>query len=45
MNALIAKERYHFHERLFETNTLTLTKAGVTCKRYNITNIRISKNI
>lgn len=28
MNALIAKERYHFHERLFETNTLTLTKAG-----------------
>ena len=29
MNALIAKERYHFHERLFETNALTLTKAGV----------------
>ena len=29
MNALIAKGRYHFHERLFETNTLTLTKAGV----------------
>lgn len=29
MNALIAKERYQFHERLFETNTLTLTKAGV----------------
>ena len=29
MNALIAKEGYHFHERLFETNTLTLTKAGV----------------
>ena len=29
MNALIAKERYHFHERLFETNTSTLTKAGV----------------
>ena len=29
MNALIAKERYHFHERLFETNTFTLTKAGV----------------
>lgn len=29
MNALIAKERYHFHERLFETNILTLTKAGV----------------
>ena len=23
------KERYHFHERLFETNTLTLTKARV----------------
>lgn len=29
MNALIAQARYHFHERLFETNTLTLTKAGV----------------
>ena len=27
MNALIAKERYH--EKLFETNTLTLTKANV----------------
>lgn len=29
MNALIANARLHFHERLFETNTLTLTKAGV----------------
>ena len=29
MDALIAKARFHFHERLFETNTLTLTKAGV----------------
>ncbi len=29
MDALIAKARVHFHERLFETNTLTLTKAGV----------------
>lgn len=29
MNALIANTRFHFHERLFETNTLTLTKAGV----------------
>ena len=29
MNALIAKERYHFHEKLFETKTLTLTKANV----------------
>lgn len=29
MNALIANARCHFHERLFETNTLTLTKAGV----------------
>ena len=29
MNALIANARFHFHERLFETNTLTLTKAGV----------------
>ncbi len=30
MNALIANARFHFHERLFETNTLTLTKAGVS---------------
>ena len=29
MEALIAKARFHFHERLFETNTLTLTKAGI----------------
>ena len=29
MNALIANARFHFHERLFETNTLTLTKARV----------------
>lgn len=29
MDALIAKARVHFHERLFETNILTLTKAGV----------------
>lgn len=29
MNALIADARFHFHERLFKTNTLTLTKAGV----------------
>ena len=29
MNALIATARFRFHERLFETNTLTLTKAGV----------------
>lgn len=29
MDALIAGARYHFHERLFETNTLTLTSAGV----------------
>lgn len=29
MNALIVNARFHFHERLFETNTLTLTKAGV----------------
>ena len=29
MNALIAKERFQFHERLFETNTLTLTTAVV----------------
>lgn len=29
MDALIANARFHFHERLFETNTLTLTKLGV----------------
>lgn len=29
MDALITNARFHFHERLFETNTLTLTKAGV----------------
>ncbi len=29
MDALIANARFHFHERLFETNTLTFTKAGV----------------
>lgn len=29
MNSLIANARFHFHERLFKTNTLTLTKAGV----------------
>ena len=29
MDALIANSRFHFHEQLFETNTLTLTKAGV----------------
>lgn len=29
MDALIAKARFHFHERLFETNTLTLTPNGI----------------
>ena len=29
MDALIAKARFHFHEQLFETNTLTLSSAGV----------------
>lgn len=29
MAALIADARYRFHERLFETDTLTLTKAGI----------------
>ena len=29
MDALIANARFHFHEKLFETNTLTLTLAGV----------------
>ncbi|MCC8025809.1 MAG: NgoMIV family type II restriction endonuclease [Clostridium sp.] len=29
MNALIANARYNFHAQLFETNTLTLTSAGI----------------
>ncbi len=29
MDALIANARFHFHEQLFKTNTLTLTSAGV----------------
>lgn len=29
MEALIAKARFHFHEKLFETNTLTLNENGV----------------
>ena len=29
MDALIANARFHFHKQLFETNTLTLTSAGV----------------
>ncbi len=29
MDALIARARFRFHEQLFETNTLTLTSAGV----------------
>lgn len=29
MDALIAKARFQFHKRLFETNTLTLTSVGV----------------
>ena len=29
MKVLIAEARNHFYERLFETNTLTLTRAGV----------------
>lgn len=29
MDALIANTRFHFHKQLFETNTLTLTSAGV----------------
>ena len=29
MDVLIANARCHFHERLFETNTLTLTETGV----------------
>ena len=29
MEALIANARFHFHKQLFETNTLTLTSAGV----------------
>ena len=29
MDALIANARFHFHKQLFETNTLTLTTAGI----------------
>ena len=29
MDALMVQARFHFHERLFETNTLTLNKSGV----------------
>lgn len=29
MEAMIAAARFHFHKRLFETNTLTLTTSGV----------------
>lgn len=29
MDALISKARFHFHKKLFETNTLTLTTTGV----------------
>lgn len=29
MDALMANARFQFHKRLFETNTLTLTSAGV----------------
>ena len=29
MEALIAKARFRFHEKLFETNTLTLNENGV----------------
>ena len=29
MDALIANARFHFHKKLFETNTLTLTSTGV----------------
>ncbi len=29
MDALIANARVHFHERLFETNTVALTKVGI----------------
>lgn len=29
MEALIANARYHYHERLFETNTLSLNTAGI----------------
>lgn len=43
MDALIASARFHFHERLFETNTLTLTKAGVASNADNSS--RVSKAI
>lgn len=43
MDALIANARFHFHERLFETNTLTLTTTGVVSNAD--TNSRGSKAI
>lgn len=35
MDALIANARFRFHKRLFETNTLTLTKSGVASNADN----------
>lgn len=43
MDSLIATARFHFHERLFETNTLTLTSTGVASNAD--TSSRASKGI
>lgn len=34
MDSLIANARFHFHKRLLETNTLTLTSAGVASNAF-----------
>ena len=43
MDTLIANARFHFHKKLFETNTLTLTSTGVASNA--VTNSRSSKAI
>lgn len=43
MDSLIATARFHFHDRLFETNTLTLTSTGVASNAD--TSSRASKGI
>lgn len=35
MDSLIANARFHFHKRLLETNTLTLTSAGAASLRFD----------
>ena len=35
MEAIIANARFQFHRQLFETNTLTLTEAGIASNADN----------